>query len=70
MRTKDGYDVFAGMVLTNSLDDDIAYEITKVHNDCVEYRELIWNEAKCDYDDTNDGGLLLAEELEQDYVFI
>lgn len=70
MKTKDGYDVYEGMVVTKSINDIVAYEITKVHDDCVEYRELIWNEAKCDYDNTNYGGLLLAEEIEQDYMFI
>lgn len=70
MRTKDGYDIYEGMVLTNVLDDDIAYKITKVHNDCVEYREFKWNEAKCDYDDTSYGGLLLAEEIEANYEYL
>ena len=70
MRTKDGYDVYEGMIVTKSIDDIVAYEIARVYEDCVAYRELMWNEAKCDYDGTNICGLLLAEEIEQDYVFI
>ena len=70
MRTRDGYDVYAGMMISKNDNDDVIYEITKVNDNCVEYRKLNWNEARCDYDETGDGGLLFAEEIEASYDYL
>ena len=70
MKTRDGYDVYVGMVISKNNNDDVIYEITEVKENHVQYRELNWNEVRCNYNKTSNGGLLFAEEIETSYDYL
>ena len=70
MKTKDGDEIFEGMIINKNNNNDVLYEITKVKENYVWYRELCWNEDVLDYINTGDGGLLFAEEIGADYNYL
>ena len=70
MKTNDGYEVKAGMMISTMLDDDVAYQIQSVSDDTAVYHEYIWNEEDEDFKATGDGGLLWAEEIENLFVYM
>lgn len=70
MTTKDGYEIFEGMIINKNNNNDVLYEITKVKENHVWYRELCWNEDILDYISNGDGGLLFAKEIEENYEYL
>lgn len=40
MITKDGYEIFEGMIINKNNNNDVLYEITKVKENHIWYREL------------------------------
>jgi hypothetical protein len=70
MITKDGYEIYEGMTISKNNNNDVIYEITKVKENYVWYRELHWNEDVLEYINTGDGGLLFAEEIKANYEYL
>ena len=71
MKTKDGYKVASGMLITKGAVpfEEHAIIVDKVDDDSITYTEAEWDEAAQGYYPTGDGGLMFADEVAE-YEFM